>query len=531
MNIFNLKKVRNSFRDYLSHFFVNDYLSLRYQNLIILLILLMILIIRLYFINTPEIDRTAWKEIDYITISKNYVTNGFNFFLPTITWPAEPPRVTAMELPLVPYLASFLYYFFGFNVYTVRCITLLASLSMIILVFKLAKKELGQIPAILASLISGLLPLHNFFNKFLFSEPTMIAFSVFAIYYFSKWMDSGKTKHVVLATFGFTMAILLKLEPLYLSIIFFGLFVHKYKLDYLKYKPLFLFGLASVILPIAWYSYVYYLTYHSIDVFGIFKGHDKFQTFGMLSHKWWYMTMGRHLIALAGGKFGFFLVLSGAVSLILSRRGLIFFLYLAAIFFYFIIVAEGNIDGPYRQLVIVPPFSCFMAIGVISLTYPLNLITKFSKKKLPVIYLCLSLIIVIAIQFRHLGFKSAHSTLPAHVQEWQLAGIVQKYSNNKSKLVTLGAYSLNKGGNDVSPVIYYYTGIQGWTLQKNEWNVDTVEKLKTKGADLLVGYNLYREPGMTEFVSTLEKIYPVLYENKEKGWVILSLKDQSNSFK
>ena len=93
-------------------------------------------------------------------------------------------------------------------------------------------------------------------------------------------------------------------------------------------------------------------------------------------------------------------------------------------------------------------------------------------------------------------------------------------------MVTLGAYSLNKGGNDVSPVIYYYTGIQGWTLQKNEWNVDTVEKLKNKGADLLVGYNLYREPGLIEFASELKKIFPLLYENKEKGWIILSLKDQ-----
>ena len=34
-----------------------------------------------------------------IEISKNYVKNDFNFFKPEITWPAEPPRVTAMELP------------------------------------------------------------------------------------------------------------------------------------------------------------------------------------------------------------------------------------------------------------------------------------------------------------------------------------------------------------------------------------------------------------------------------------------------
>lgn len=529
MKSFDFKKLKASFENYLNSFFRQNSIKLSYQNLIIILILFTILIIRLYFIDFPEIDRTAWKEIDYITISKNYLANDFNFFKPTITWPAVPPRVTAMEFPLVPYLASFLYKFFGFSAYTVRLVTLLASLITIILVFKLVKKELGQVPAILAALISGLLPLHSFFNNFLFSEPSMITFSLLAIYYFSKWMDSGKTKHIVLATIGFTMAILLKLEPLYLSIIFLGLFIHKYKLDYLKYKPLIIFGIASIILPIIWYSYAYYLTYHSIDVFGIFKGHDKFQTFGMLSSKKWYVLMGNSLLGLSGGKLGVFLIVLGLISLIIARRGLLFFLYLTAILFYFVVVAEGNIDGPYRQLVILPSFSCFMAIGAISLTYPLSLITKFSKKRQPAIYLSLSLIIVLIIQFRHFDFKTAHSNLPAHPQEWQLADIVKKYSNYKSKLVTLGAYSLNKGGNDVSPVIYYYSGLRGWTLQKNNWDMDTVAKLKNKGADLLVGYNLYREPGMTEFVSKLKKAFPVIYENKEKGWIILSLKEQSDN--
>jgi len=526
MKFLDFKKLKTSFKDYLNTFFCQNSIKLSYQNLIIILILLMILIIRLYYINTSPIDRTAWKEIDYIAISKNYLANGFNFFKPTITWPADPPRVTAMEFPLVPYLASLLYYFFRFSVYTVRMVTLIASLVTIILVFKLVKKELGQIPALLAALSSGLLPLNSFFNKFLFSEPSLIAFSLLAIYYFSKWMDSHKNEHIILATFGFTMAILLKLTPLYLSIIFLGLFIYKYKFDYLKYKPLILFGLASIVLPIAWYSYAYYLTYHSIDVFGIFKGHDKFQTFGMLSSKKWYLLMGKSLLNLCGGKLGVFLIGVGFFGLMIARRGLLFFLYLAAILFYFVVVAEGNIDGPYRQLVIAPVLSCFMAIGAISLMYPVSLIAKFSKKNQPVIYFSLSLLIVLAIQFRHFDLTTTNSTAPVYMQEWQLASIVKKYSNTNSKMVTLGAYSLNKGGNDVSPVIYYYTGIQGWTLQKNEWNVDTVEKLKNKGADLLVGYNLYREPGLIEFASELKKIFPVLFENKDEGWIILSLKGQ-----
>lgn len=78
-------------------------------------IVLFFALIRLAGIAIPSLQWTAWKEIDYISISTNYIDNGFKFHEPTITWPAEPPRVTAMEFPLVPYLSAFLYKVFGFN--------------------------------------------------------------------------------------------------------------------------------------------------------------------------------------------------------------------------------------------------------------------------------------------------------------------------------------------------------------------------------------------------------------------------------
>jgi hypothetical protein len=78
-------------------------------------ILLSCLAIRLWTIGAPALDRTTWKEIDYIAISSNYWKHGFNFFHPEISWPADPPRYTAMEFPLVPYMAALLYEIFGYT--------------------------------------------------------------------------------------------------------------------------------------------------------------------------------------------------------------------------------------------------------------------------------------------------------------------------------------------------------------------------------------------------------------------------------
>ena len=79
---------------------------------------------RLMTINVPSLEWTSWKEIDYLTISQNYWQNGFNFLQPEVTWPAEPPRVTEMELPLVPYISAILYQVFGYGSLTARAITL-----------------------------------------------------------------------------------------------------------------------------------------------------------------------------------------------------------------------------------------------------------------------------------------------------------------------------------------------------------------------------------------------------------------------
>jgi hypothetical protein len=90
-------------------------------------------------------------------------------------------------------------------------------------------------------------------------------------------------------------------------------------------------------------------------------------------------------------------------------------------------------------------------------------------------------------------------------------------------LVTTGTYTIHKGGNDVSPVLYYYTGLQGWTLQAGEWDLDRVSELIEKGATHFVAYRMSREPAAAPFLDDIRCRYPVLYENQEKEHLLLDL--------
>jgi hypothetical protein len=115
--------------------------------------------------------------------------------------------------------------------------------------------------------------------------------------------------------------------------------------------------------------------------------------------------------------------------------------------------------------------------------------------------------------------------VPAHADRWQLATEIKKYSDENSKLVVVGEYSKHVGGYDLSPVLYYYSDLQGWTLKPEQWTVEYVESLRQKGAThfaviLPYGYPYdfvyLPEESYDAFVSEMRAKYPVLYEYQDQ---------------
>ena len=212
------------------------------QCVTMLLAMAAVLLIRLATMAAPLPDRTSWKEIDYIAISRNYSIHGLQFNRPEISWPAEPPRVTAMELPLVPYLAAILYRLFGFSAYTLRIITAISFLLMSWYTFLLARREYDPVVGVLAGVASLLMPLYHPFGMSLFSEPLMIACSVLSIYHWAEWADFGRRRDFLMAMIGFSLAVALKLEPLYLLIPLGWVVLRKHRFEVRKYGPFLPYG-------------------------------------------------------------------------------------------------------------------------------------------------------------------------------------------------------------------------------------------------------------------------------------------------
>ena len=497
-------------------------ISPTHQKIILGGIVIICLVIRVLIIDAPAIDRTVWKEIDYIMISKNFWQHGFRFLYPEIWWPAESPRFTAMELPLVPFLTAIGYSLFGFHVYSIRFLPVLGYLLLAVYIFRLVKRESGPLSGILASLCSVVLPLHHPFRNYLFSEPLMIPLSVMALFHFAQWIDYNRRKDFIFAVITFSLAISLKLTPLYLLLPLFYIAWREYGLNWSRYKSFFALIVISLILPILWYAWAYHLAGNYIDVFGVVpgKGHDKMQTITMLSRSDWYKTIFERILwQILGGKIGLLFVFIGCSITILNRRGGLFYAYLAAILAFFCIVAEGQLDASYRQLSIVPVLSFFIsqgAIALIAVIWPI--LSRFKRiseiKSIGLVPLVGGLLLVLLIPLKSfstiVGKRPDVAATPA---KWEFAQIIKQYTSETSTLIAAGEYSIHKGGKDLSPVLYYYSGLQGWTLQDYQWDLGAIQELKLRGGTHFAAIDMNRHPESANFIQQMKKKYRVLYED------------------
>jgi hypothetical protein len=244
-------------------------------------------------------------------------------------------------------------------------------------------------------------------------------------------------------------------------------------------------------------------------------------------------------------KFG---ILGGIVGLLLFVVGLfaatrvkgigLFFVYIASLGAYFALVAEGQVDGPYRQLGIIPAISVFVAIGALAimisivsmLFHILRTDNRLRWSRLIVFAGCLALFLVTPIRKYDEIVGWVGPEEPVHADRWGTAQKVKELTSEESKLIVAGEYTIHAGGNDLSPVLYYYSGRQGWTIQPWEWNQETIYELIDKGAtyfvatrplNLSVSAPLLGDLNGLEFLNGLKDEYSVLYDGEDS--VILDI--------
>jgi hypothetical protein len=188
-----------------------------------------------------------------------------------------------------------------------------------------------------------------------------------------------------------------------------------------------------------------------------------------------------------------------------------------------VVVAEGHLDAPYRQLHAIAPLAMLIgagAVGVVALGATLlrpPRVGALRSRTLPPLLatsLVLWLIIAVPVRYRIQVFPPP-SANAIHEVDWRLARTIREIAGEGAYIVTVGAYTIHKGGVDLSPVLYRYASARGWSLIGPNWSPDVVEKLRKKGAQLVVAIDLDREPEVRAMVRDLATRYRVIYEDAD----------------
>lgn len=167
-----------------------------------------------------------WRQADCLSITKNYLEDGFHFFKPSIHWTTIDNKDRAVsEFPIMYYFAALIWYVFGQHEFIFRLINMSIVFIGLFYLFKLSYEILSD------NFWSYYIPL------FLFTSPTLVYYSnnflmnapsfglvLIGLYYYWRFEKSSKSKFLYFSMLIFLFAGLLKVTSLLLLTAIF--FVH-----------------------------------------------------------------------------------------------------------------------------------------------------------------------------------------------------------------------------------------------------------------------------------------------------------------
>lgn len=511
-------------------------LDTRTQRRWLAALLLTALVLRTWLSVGPELDRTAWKEMDYLMVVRNLLAD-FDPLHPRVTWPAEGTQVTAMELPLVPVLAAGVASLFGESAVALRMLSTVAWLGAAWLLCRLLTRRLGPLVGLGAAALALVMGTHHEFGRMLLSEPWIVFATLLSLDRFDLWLNDRQPRDAWLSVAGLSLAVALKPTALHALVPLAWLWLRPgVPSRMLTPRVLGLLG-AALLLPVAWYAWANHFELTGMGEFSVFRGHDKFQTAAMLGSSAWWWTVVRHGIVdeLLGGWPGLLLVLLGVGVVVWWRRGLVLLAASAGGAAYTLIVAEGHMDAPYRQLELVPALAGLGAVGAVGLGAALSSVVAAgaARGRLRTAVWLGALLVVPAGLDPAAWVRARDRERPAHPDRWAAAETIRTHTPDSARLVVAGEYDVKKGGNDLSPVLFTYAGRPGWSLQPGDLTAARVEALRARGAThlaVLPAWSAHRNvPDALDaadgpaFVAAMRRRWPLLAERPGGALLLFSL--------
>jgi hypothetical protein len=450
--------------------------------------------LRLLYISSPLLDAHRWRQIDTAVMARYFYEDSPNPLYPQVNW-GGPRGYVESEFPLVPFIASLLYFVFGPDDRLGRITTVAFSAGLMILLYLLVRTMRGTPAARAATFLVAVSPGAVYYGRTFMPDTAMLCLSVGALFGIVRYLQTGSTRALAWGSAALAAAVLVKMPAvLVLAPIAAAAWQARGRAALVDRRLWIAVGVALAIAA-AWYVHAYFIFRETGLTYGILAHpartyppeiapgpwpdvFSKWTTLARLRDPELYQDLLYRINRLLLTPVGLGVSLVG----LLTWRGawsLVPAAWLAAMLAFILVAAEGNLAHDYYQL----PLVVIAAMYFGSVTAPLFdgawIRARVAARWWAPLAVAAVVVAMGVLMFFESGVIRTHFR-PSRLDTRMVAAgeaIDRAIDNPAALLVVVDDYGVT------SPVLLYMAHKRGWSFGPRDLTPATLEWLRRIGGE------------------------------------------------
>jgi len=217
---------------------------------------------RLYQFNAPPVDFAHWRETQTLMMARNFYRDSMNPFRPAVDWRTtdvlrEDGTVGGTEFPFVPWPTALLYHLFGTGHWVGRVAPLIYSLSGLAFFYLLVRRFAPWPVPLASTLLLAVSPMHLYFGRVQMPESFAFAISFATLYFFDRWLESGRRRAFWIAATASALMLLAKPQMGVMAIPMAALAFHRWGWGLFAGRQVYQFAAVTALPFLAYFAYAY----------------------------------------------------------------------------------------------------------------------------------------------------------------------------------------------------------------------------------------------------------------------------------
>lgn len=419
------------------------------EFLLLTMIVLGAFFVRLYQFHRPVADWHSWRQSDTSSVSRHFVKYGFDILHPKfddlsigVSLIDNPKGYRFVEFPIYNIAQGGFYKLFGRLTIEEwgRITTILSQAASIVFLYLIVRRYSNVRAAIIACLFYGFIPYNVFWGRAILPDSTTVTAMLGSLYFFGKWVENEKRVANLLLAIIFTAgAFLLKPYALFFMIPHAYLAVKKFGFKTVFSWKLILFVILTILPLILWRLWMQQFPEGIPQSSWLFNGTGI--RFKGAFFQWLFADrIAREIL----GYYGLPFVIIGIMEKI-KKEGLLYYSLLLSSLLYMFVIATGNVQHDYYQILIIPTLAIFFGKGIDFILTQ----TKFGLNRV-VSYVIITVSVLLMIAFSWYLVRDFYNL--QHVEVVDAGSSIDKALPKEAKVVapyggdTTFLYHINRSG-------------------------------------------------------------------------------------